>query len=249
MRNIRLDIEYDGEGLFGWQKQANHPTVQGLIEARLKQLSGKPVTLYGASRTDTGVHARGQVANFYSELEIPEAKWGEVLNVGLPLNVRVVRATEMGPDFHAQKHTVSKLYEYRVHNSKFPSALDRRVYFYPYPLDWEAIRAAMPHFEGEHDFKAFQCTGSGVKTSVRKILSFRLSEGPNGLYTFSVEGTGFLKQMVRSIVGTVIEVGEGKRTPGEIPGILAGRDRGLAGRTAPASGLCLMRINYQTTPQ
>lgn len=246
MKNIRLDIEYDGSPYHGWQRQTGHPTIQAFIEDNLGDVLGRKVVIYGASRTDSGVHAAGQVANFWSDKELPEVKWRDLLNDRLPRTIRITRSSEVAPTFHAQKLAVAKIYEYRVLNRDYSSALDRRVHFMPRPLDWEAVRAALPHFVGEMDFRSFQGAKATVVSTVRTIHSFALYEDYPGLFRFRIEGSGFLKQMVRAIVGTLFEVGEGKRRPVSIPEVIRRRDRDAAGRTAPASGLCLLRVKYET---
>lgn len=245
MENIRLDIEYDGSGFAGWQRQPASPTVQATLEDLLQKLTGTRTIVYGASRTDSGVHARGQVATFFTEYSLPAEKWAPMLNFHLPKSVRIVRSASVPRSFSAQKQAISKIYEYRVLNRATQSALDTRVYFYPRPLDWDAIRRSLPEFVGEKDFKPFQGAKAEVKTTVRTILSFELLEEGDGLHCFRIEGTGFLKQMVRAIMGTVIEVGEKKRRPEDIKAIFLSGDRGKAGRTLPAAGLTLAKIHFR----
>lgn len=242
--NIRLTIEYDGEPFFGWQRQEGLPTVQGEIERALAKILGEPVTLYGASRTDTGVHARGQVANFHATAPVPPERWAMVLNSYLPPAIRVTDSREVPGRFNARNDACSKVYEYRLLNRARPSALDRRLYHYPWPLDWEGIRRAMPHFVGKKDFRALQAAGATVKTTVRSVSRFDLVPDEDGLFRFVIEGDGFLKQMVRAIVGTLLEVGEGKRDPAAIPSVIESGDRRLAGRTAPGRGLTLVEVSY-----
>jgi len=242
---IRLDIEYDGAPFAGWQRQPHRPTVQALIEeAVAAEAGGERIVVVGASRTDSGVHALGQVAHFTADTRIPADRWSRVLNRRLPAAVRVVRSAEAPAEFHAQKGVASKLYIYRILNRSQPSALDRRALHVPWPLDWTSISEAARHFVGRHDFRAFRASGSGARTTVREILRLDVVARGEGLYCFEVEGTGFLKQMVRSIAGTLLEVGEGKRRPAEIPAILAGAERGAAGRTAPPDGLFLAWVRY-----
>lgn len=245
MTNIRLNIEYDGTDYHGWQRQLEKPTIQAWIEDSLAKVTGRRTVIYGASRTDSGVHARGQVANFYPEgPRIEPAQWKHVLNSMIPRSIRVLESSRMPYGFHSQRDALDKVYEYRVLNRDIASALDRRVYFHPMPIDWERVRGALQYFRGEHDFKAFQGAKAERRSTVRTITRFDLDEEAPGLYRFQVEGNGFLKQMVRSIVGTAVEIGEGKREAAEIPAILASRDRREAGRTLPASGLCLVSIRY-----
>ena len=246
--NIRLDIEYDGAGFQGWQRQPEgQPTIQAALEDTLQKILNRRVVLYGASRTDSGVHAQSQVANFYTEPGDPNiapVKWRVALNTALPPTIRITQAQEMPGDFHAQKDAASKLYVYRILNRDFSSALDRRVFFYPGALDWDAMAAAMPYFVGTKDFRAFQAAGSTVLTTVRSIYRFDLVREAECLYRFEIEGNGFLRQMVRNIMGTLVEVGERKRKPSEMVDIFASQDRSQAGRTLPARGLCLVCIHY-----
>lgn len=242
--NVRLEIEYDGTGFAGWQRQPHKPTVQAHIEDTIASVVGQRTVVYGASRTDSGVHALGQVANFFVEGPYPAPTWRKILNHHLPREIRIVDAREVPLTFHAQKHAVSKIYEYRVLNRNVASALDRKLLFYPKVCDWDRVRRAMPYFLGHHDFKSFQAAKSEVRTTDREILSFTLETEMPGLFVFRIEGTGFLKQMVRSVVGTLLEIGEGKRDPDSIPAILAARDRRAAGHTVGPEGLCLVRIRY-----
>ncbi len=245
MKNIRLHIEYDGFDFHGWQRQLDKPTVQSNIEDVLATILKRRTHVHGASRTDSGVHARGQVANFYTDREnIPAERWGTVLNFYLPRTIRIIESREVHERFHSQRHARSKIYEYRILNRNSASALDRRVLFYPAPLDWDSMKAALPLFVGEKDFKGFEASGGTVITTVRHVYSFELVEESPGLYCFRIEGNGFLKQMVRNIIGTLLEVGEGKRTFEEVEAVFASRDRRTAGRTAPAHGLCLVSVQY-----
>ena len=242
--NIRINIEYDGEGYFGWQRQPGLPTIQGTIEKALKKITGEFINVCGAGRTDTGVHAFGQVGSFHTDFPVPDTKWWKVLNQYLPNTIRITGSCKVADVFHAQRSASSKIYEYRILNSRVPTALDRMQLFCPTPLDMEKIRTALPQFVGTHDFKAFQSSGGTVKTTVRELYSFDLFDEGRGRYRFVLEGSGFLKQMVRNIMGTVLEVGEGKRSPDDIARILASRRRQEAGRTVPACGLCLVTVKY-----
>lgn len=244
--NVRLDIEYDGSEFHGWQRQLSGPTIQALIEDILSDVLNRKIFVYGASRTDSGVHARGQVANFHDESgRLSPTQWRSILNYRLPRTIRILDSGEAPATFHAQKNALAKCYEYRVLNRSYASALDRRVYFHPRPIDWNRVRRALPYFIGKKDFQSFQGAKSTVLTTVRSVHRFDLEEEYPGLYCFKVEGSGFLKQMVRTMVGTVLEAGEGKRDPDSIPEVLAALNRRSAGRTVPASGLCLMRVYYE----
>lgn len=245
MQNIRLDIEYDGEHYFGWQRQDPLPTIQGVLEETLEKALGKRIILYGAGRTDSGVHAKGQVGNFFNDvLDVPADRWTYVLNPKLPSGIRITKSQEVAQKFNAQKSALGKIYEYRILNRRYASALDRRVYFCPFPMDWERIREALPYFVGQRDFRSFQSGPTVVRSTVRQISRFELFNETDGLYRFEVEGNGFLKQMVRNMIGTVLEVGQGLRDPSEIEAVFASRDRQSAGRTAPAQGLCLVKVRY-----
>ncbi|NBT59460.1 tRNA pseudouridine(38-40) synthase TruA, partial [bacterium] len=219
LENILLTIEYDGTDFSGWQRQSHDPSIQATIEDVLSKFSGKKTVLYGASRTDAGVHAKGQMANFETEPKMPADKWASFLNANLPRAIRILESRQVPDRFHAQKLAQSKIYEYRLLQRSVPSAWDRTVGFYPIRLNWDAVRKAMPYFIGTKDFKAFQGARASVITTVRTIYRFDLFEEREGLYRFEIEGSGFLKQMVRSIVGTLIEVGSGKRSPEDIPRI------------------------------
>lgn len=242
--NVRLHIEYDGTDFQGWQRQLNRPTIQALIEDNLAEVQGRRTIVYGASRTDSGVHARGQVANFYADDKVAPEQWRSILNFHLPRTIRIVESVEVPYGFHSQRDAIDKCYEYRILNRAYASALDRRVLFYPKELDWNAIRESLPYFVGTMDFKSFQGSGSDRKTTIRTVQSFELFEDEPGLYRFRISGTGFLKQMVRNIIGTLLEVGEHKRTVASLPATIAARDRQQAGRTAAAHGLCLVKIRY-----
>ena len=243
--NIRLAIEYDGTPFAGWQRQPEAPTIQAAIEDVIARVTGSRVPIYGAGRTDAGVHAAGQVAHFHTEAKVPAEKWAELLNFYLPPEIRVLESREVPDTFHARKSAVGKLYVYRVLNRRVASALDRRVYFYPGRLDWDKIRGVLPHFVGEKDFRGFQGAGASVKTTVRRVERFELVDEGGGFYRFEIEGNGFLKQMVRAIVGTVLEVGKADARGLEaIEAVFRTGDRRLAGPTAPPGGLILARVHY-----
>lgn len=241
---IKLLIEYDGAAYVGWQRQPTGPTIQSVVEDTLAQVQGCKTTLYGSSRTDSGVHARGQVAIFDARKDIEPWRWAFILNDHMPRDIRVLLSEEAAPGFHPQKDAVAKEYEYVILNRTQPAALDRRVYFIPRPLHWGRIREAIPQLIGTHDFIAFQGAKAELKSTVRTITHFHLIDKGDGFYAFRVRGTGFLKQMVRTMAGTLVEIGLGKRPVGDIERILASRDRQQAGHTAPACGLTLVRVYY-----
>lgn len=244
MRNIKLTIEYDGTDYHGWQSQINAAAVQDTVTRAVNGLTGESCSITGSSRTDTGVHALGQVCNFFTESTIPADKFALALNTKLPKDVVIRKSEEVSTDFHSRFSTTGKKYKYIYFNSTYPSALLRnRAYHVYYPLDTEAMSRAAGYFTGTHDFIAFSATGSSVKTTVRTITQAAVER--NGeLVEFTVTGNGFLYNMVRIIAGTLVEVGFGRIKPEAIPGIIAGLDRKKAGRTAPAQGLYLVEIYY-----
>lgn len=244
--NVKLTIEYDGTYFHGWQRQLGVPTIQATIEDTLTSMLGHRVTLYGASRTDSGVHAHGQVANFFAETAVPAEKFRIILNTSLPQTIRILESKEMPLTFHSQKDALSKIYEYRILNRPYSSALDRRVYFYPKKLDWNEMKQSLPYFLGEKDFMAFKAAGAEVKSTIRKIYRFEIKQEGSDLYTFILEGNGFLKQMVRTMVGTVIGIGENRLKSESIENIFLSRNRSRAGRTLPPSGLHLVSVRYRS---
>lgn len=243
--NILLEIEYNGAPFSGWQRQKKDPSIQAAIEDVLRAFTQEKTVLYGASRTDAGVHAKGQVANFESPPLLSPEKWASFLNSQLSADIRIIKSQKMPPRFHAQKMAKSKIYQYRLLQRSCESPLDPRRGFCPVKLDWEAIAQGLNYFVGEKDFKSFQGARASVLTTVRKIYRFELFSEGDGCYRFEIEGNGFLKQMVRAIIGTLMEVGMGKREVHTIPHIIAAKDRRAAGFTAEAKGLCLMKVNYE----
>lgn len=244
-RTMRLLVEYDGTGLAGWQRQKDRPTVQGHLEAALLRLTGDAATVYGASRTDAGVHARGQVAHFKTRSVHGPAVFLRALNALLPDQIAVLAVEEAPASFHARYQAKSKVYEYRLHLSPAPSALSRRqAWHIPYPLDLSAVEQALGPLKGEHDFAAFRSVGSPVRSTVRRMLGARLETDPGGQVLIVLEADGFLRHMVRAIVGTLVMVGRGGLGRARFLEILGSGDRALAGPTAPAHGLCLREVKY-----
>ncbi|MCX8131355.1 MAG: tRNA pseudouridine(38-40) synthase TruA [Clostridia bacterium] len=244
MRNIKLTIEYDGTNYHGWQSQQNAVTVQDTVIKAVRRITGEEVNLTGSSRTDTGVHAYGQVANFFTESRIPVNKFPLALNSALPDDVVVRDAEEVEEEFHSRFSSKGKKYRYLICNSTVPSALMRnRAFFVPGGLDIKAMDRASRHFLGKHDFSAFKATGSSVKSNERTITDVSLRS--NGeLIEFEIQGDGFLYNMVRIIAGTLVYVGLGKINADDIPAIIRGGDRRKAGKTAPAHGLYLVEVHY-----
>jgi tRNA pseudouridine38-40 synthase len=245
MRTIKLLIEYDGTNYLGWQVQAKGPTIQGEIEEKLALLTGEPVRLTGSGRTDSGVHAFEQVAHFKtrSGMDLPSIQ--RALNSLLPHDIVIKRIEEVDEDFHARKQARSKVYEYRILNRDVRSAIGRGyVWHIPRRLDFKAIKQATGHLLGEHDFSSFRSVGTPTRTAVRRVTRAEWKRGKDGLLRFEIEATGFLKQMVRAIVGTLADVGKGKISPSEFQKILESKDRKKAGPTAPAHGLFLKEVKY-----
>ncbi len=246
-RNFKLVLEYDGSGYHGWQKQKGVLTVQEVIESSLAIILGKEVHVRAAGRTDAGVHALGQVINFYARTRLEPSDIQRGLNSLLPEDIVVKDAEEVDVSFHARYSAKAKLYRYCVLNRRLPSALWRKYAWHvPYNLDHDSMKLALSYLEGEHDFSSFRASRSSVKSSVRTLFRADCEVKPDGLLVFSFLGNGFLRHMVRIIVGTTIEVGMGKRSPDEMIRILEGKDRSLAGITAPAHGLYLVRVDYDT---
>ncbi len=243
-RNLRLDLEYDGTRYHGWQRQKNAPTLQEAIETALARLTGEQIRLIGSGRTDAGVHAVNQVANFLTASTIPLKAFVHGLNSLLPPDIAVLSAREMPPDFHARKAARSKTYEYRILNRPVRSPLSLRFAWHlAAPLDFQALNAAAHLLPGEHDFAAFQASGSAVKTTRRRVLTAEWQEH-HGRYTFTITATGFLRGMVRSLVGTMAQIGLHQRPVSDLAGLLAQPDRRLTGPTAPPQGLFLVEVVY-----
>lgn len=246
MTAFKLTLEYDGTDFEGWQVQAGgRRTVQGVLERALADLGGVPVPLVGAGRTDAGVHAVGQVASLVLDTRLDAETLARALNARLSEDVAVV-ASESAPEgFHARRDARSKLYTYRLWNGRSPSPLrSRRFHHWPAPLDVGAMAEAARHLVGRHDFAALQGAGSGARTTIRNLFRAAV-EGESGAeIRFALEGDGFLRHMVRNAVGTLLEVGSGRRSPDALPGLLASRDRRCAGPTAPARGLTLEWVRY-----
>lgn len=244
MRNIKLVLEYDGIGYHGFQRQHGKITVQEVVENAISKLTGEKITVIGAGRTDSGVHAMGQVVNFRTCSRIPGDRFAPALNSMLPRDVVVTGSEEVDLKFHARFDAVSKLYRYTILNRRYPSALLRnRVYHYLDRLNEYDMDLACKHIFGEHDFTSFCAAGASVKNFTRRIVHISCVR-QDDLIIVEIQANGFLHNMVRIIVGTLIEVGRGRLCPDDIKRILEARDRTLAGPTVPASGLCLIKVNY-----
>jgi tRNA pseudouridine38-40 synthase len=252
MRNIKLTLAYDGLDFHGWQIQPGRETIQGAVTDVLRKITQEKIVVHGAGRTDAGVHALGQVANFRTQSHLRAEAFQRALNALLPHTIRVTAAEEVGPDFHARWGAVAKTYRYRIFRGRVvPPAEWRYVLHYPFPLDVAAMAEAAPLFEGEHDFTSFAAsTGSEDedrdRTPVRHLFSSRILAGQGGEHelVYEVRGRSFLRYMVRKLVGTLIDVGKGKLTPADIPRLFELRDRSRSGPTVPPHGLWLVAVEY-----
>ena len=245
MRNIKLIIEYDGKGFNGWQKQPNKLNIQGEIENAIKAVTGEEVELIASGRTDAGVHSLGQTANFMTNSNMPIEKFAKAINSQLKKSIVIKSAEEVDEKFHSRYSVKSKTYRYVINNTENGSAIYRGLeYHYPIKLDYKKMDEAIKYFMGEHDFKAFRASGTGSKTSVRKILDASVKKKDDRII-IELTGTGFLYNMVRIISGTLIDVGSGKIEPKDIPNIIESKDRSKAGKTLPPHGLFLVKVEYK----
>jgi tRNA pseudouridine38-40 synthase len=242
---FKLTLAYDGTGLVGWQRQAAGVSVQELVEEACGELDGRAVTVVAAGRTDAGVHALGQVATVSLVRVMAPRSLVAAINARLPPAVRVLQAAEVAPDFHPRFHARRKTYRYRIWNAGIVSPFERLYSWHvPAELDIASMRAAARAIEGTHDFGAFRAAGSDSSGSVRSVFVSDVQAGADALVVYEISGDGFLRHMVRTIVGTLVEVGRGRRSRQSMAEILASRDRGRAGPTAPPEGLFLTRVEY-----
>ena len=245
MRNIKLTIEYDGKDFNGWQKQPDKLNIQGSIESAIKQITGEEIELNASGRTDAGVHAYGQVANFKTESNLPIEKFPIAINTKLKRSIRIIKAEEVDERFHSRLSCKRKTYRYVINNSEFASAIYRNLETHiPQKLNIEKMKEAIKNFEGEHDFKAFKASGTSSKSSVRTIYKAEIKEMPNNRIYIELTGNGFLYNMVRIIAGTLVDVGIEKIKPEDIPNIIKQGKRDLAGKTLPPNGLYLLNVEY-----
>lgn len=244
MRNIKLTIEYDGSNYFGWQKQNNGKTIQGEIEKAIEKITKEKTSLTGSSRTDTGVHARGMVANFYTESRVPSERFREAINTKLPDDISIIKSEEVEEGFHARYNSQGKTYSYLIINREEKVALYKNYCLHVKDeLCIDDMKKACEYFIGTHDFSAFKSSGSSVKTSVRTITGLNVEEEGNNIKVV-ISANGFLYNMVRIIVGTLIEVGKGKIKPESIRAIIDGKDRTLSGPCVAPNGLVLEKVFY-----
>lgn len=245
MRRIKLTIAYDGTNYCGWQVQPNGITIEEVLNKAISKLTGEETLVIGASRTDSGVHALGNVAVFDTETNIPAEKIAMALNQRLPEDIVVVKSEEVPMDFHPRYCNCSKTYEYHIINTRIPNPMKRLTnYFVSYELDIEKMRQAASYLVGEHDFVSFCNVRTDVENTVRTITSLDILTRGNEI-TIRITGNGFLYNMVRIIVGTLIRVGRGFYEPEKVKEILDARDRKAAGVTAPGHGLVLVQIDYE----
>ena len=246
MRNIKLTIEYDGKDFNGWQKQPDKLNIQGSIEQAIKQITGEDVELNASGRTDAGVHAWGQVANFKTESNLPINKFTIAINSKLKKSIRIIKAEEVDINFHSRLSCKRKTYRYVINNSEVGSAIYRNLETHiPQKLNVKKMKEAVKYFEGEHDFKAFKASGTSSKSSIRTIYKAKITEMPNERIYIELTGSGFLYNMVRIIAGTLVDVGLEKINPEEISHIIQEGKRELAGKTLPPNGLYLLKVEYE----
>jgi tRNA pseudouridine38-40 synthase len=262
MPSFKVVLAYDGTDFVGWQRQAAGVSIQSLLEEALRELDERDVAVTGAGRTDAGVHALGQVAAFSIERPLTEDAVVRALNARLPDAVRVLSAAEVPPSFHARFDARAKSYRYRICNAGVLNPFERcYAWHVPFALDVPAMQAAAQMLEGVHDFAAFQSAGSDVRTTEREILKLQIADCrlpsdwdiaiaqsidnlQSAIINVEITGSGFLRHMVRAIVGSIVEVGRGRHPPEWMAEVLASRDRGRAGQTAPAAGLFLVSVTY-----
>jgi tRNA pseudouridine38-40 synthase len=246
LQNFKIVIEYDGTAYQGWQRQNEGTTIQGTIEAALETMIKKPVTVLGSGRTDAGVHALNQVANFRADTKLTPEIFKRGLNSLLPPDIVIKDCAVVDDAFHARYSAWSKVYQYRILNRSTPAALFRQYAWHiKKPLDLNAMSKAIACLKGQHDFSAFEATGSPRSDAVRTVIDANLAEkDADGYVVLSIEANGFLRHMVRNVVGTMVDVGLGKLSPEGFEDILMAKDRKKAGITAPAHGLVLKEVRY-----
>ncbi len=244
MKNYKLLIEYDGTRYYGWQRQPNQTTIQGKLESVLSLMCGKDVEVIGAGRTDGGVHARGMTANVNLDTELSPEEIRDYLNRYLPDDIAVLEVKEASPRFHARYNAIGKTYQYTCYDGDVKPVFDRKYYTrLEEKPDVERMRQAAEVLMGEHDFRNF-CVNPRMKKSTVRLVDRIVIERDGGYIRFTFHGTGFLQNMVRIMVGTLLEVGCGRMTVEQVKEVLENPERQKAGPTAPAQGLCLMRVDY-----
>jgi tRNA pseudouridine38-40 synthase len=241
--NIRLNLAYEGTAYHGWQIQEGPATIQGILRSTIQKITGEQVNLIGSGRTDAGTHARRLVANFFTCSRIPPAQLVRALNGSLPRDIRVLSACRVHAGFHARRSALSKVYQYQIYRGRvLPPHLASEHCHYAYPIDVPRMQEAAKCFVGKHDFASF-AAGTPEKNTVRHVYRCELRSTGRRLI-FTVEGNGFLHHMVRNMVGTLLEVGRGRMSLREFRALFRNRNRALAGFTAPAHGLILLKVRY-----
>lgn len=245
MRNIRILLQYEGTRYQGWQRQqSTENTIQGKLEQLLARMCGEPIEVQGSGRTDAGVHAKGQVANFHTHSRMSVEEMLEYINRYLPEDVAVIDISEAAPRFHSRLNACGKHYEYRIINSAVPDVFQRRYALeVPEALDVQAMERAAEYLLGEHDFKSFTSAKRSRKSTIRRIDEIKITKEGH-LLRFSFKGSGFLHHMIRIVMGTLLEVGMGKRRPENVAEVLEAHDRELAGPLMPAKGLTLVEVFF-----
>lgn len=248
MKRVRLTVAYDGTAYHGWQVQKNGETIESVLNRQLSVLLKEPIRVIGASRTDAGVHALGNVAVFDTDCRMPAEKISYALNQWLPPDIRIQESAQVADDFHPRKAACTKYYEYQILNREFELPhLRLNTHFLRRKLNVKRMQEACPYFLGEHDFKSFCSIHTQAESTVRTVYSLTVEE-TDGLIRIRVSGNGFLYNMVRILAGTLIEIGLSEREPEEMKEILEARDRQAAGPTAPARGLTLVGMVYEEEP-
>lgn len=246
MKRVMLTVAYDGTNYSGWQLQPNAETIESVLNRCLNELTGEEITVIGASRTDAGVHARGNIAVFDTMSRIPGDKFSYALNQRLPEDIRICGSKEVSPDFHPRHCESRKTYEYRIYCAPFPMPTKRLYSYFTYvPLDVDLMSQAAAYLVGEHDFKSFCSVQTQARTTVRQVDAVQVYRDHDEI-VIRVSGRGFLYNMVRIMAGTLLEVGRGQIVPGKVAEILAARNREMAGPTAPACGLTLVEYKFMT---
>ena len=244
MRNIKLTIEYDGTNYHGWQIQPNAITIQAAIQDALAKITKARTQIIGAGRTDTGVHAAGQVANFHTHSQMPLISFQKALNATLPRDIVIIDTEEVSPDFHARFSAASRTYRYTILNRAYPSALLRNnTYFFPEPIDVQAANTICQSLVGVRDFSSFQRSGSERINPICEIYECRCWQEQDLVY-FEIEADSFLRGMVRAIVGTVLKLHDKEAGVNQLCGVLNARNRSVAGTSVPSHGLSLLRVKY-----
>lgn len=247
MRNIKLFIEYDGTNYHGWQRQPGLNTIQKLIEESIQKITNEKTIITGSGRTDSGVHAMEQVANFKTSSTINTDRITKALNSVLPCDIAIIKSQQVHIDFHSQYDSSRKTYIYKILNRQSRTAINtKRVWHIPYKLDLKKMQNAAASLLGEHDFLVFSKTGSGVKTTVRSIYKASFTKKRDGTIEFCIQANGFLKGMVRLITGALVSVGKGKMTESEFAEIISSGKKHKYIKSAPAHGLYLAKVAYDS---